>query len=493
MGTSRGRWVIVGAVLGSGMVMLDGTVVNVALPRIGADLGASMAALQWILTAYLVTLSGLILLGGSLGDRYGRRRVFLTGVIWFAAASALCGLAPGTGVLIAARALQGFGGALLTPGSLAIIQATFHPDDRAAAVGAWSGLGGVAGAVGPLLGGWLAGGPGWRWVFLINVPVALVVLAVSLRRVPESRDEAATGAFDLWGAVLAALALGGVTYALTAAGSGRLTAAIWLLGIAGLLAGGVFGAVERRRAAPMLPPELFRSRLFTAVNAVTVCVYGAFGGVLLLLMVQLQTVAGFSPLVAGLAMLPATALLLALSPRAARLGEAIGARLPLTVGPVVAAGGVLLMLRIGAHASYWRDVLPATAVLGIGLTMLVAPLTATVLASVDVRRAGIASGVNNAAARVAGLLAVAALPLVVGLSGDGYRVPAQVDHSFRGAMVICAAVLAAGGGLAWLTVRGGRPAPEPEHPVAEPQCVWSCGAPAPPLDPGEPSARQGPP
>ncbi|MFJ6135399.1 MFS transporter [Kitasatospora sp. NPDC092286] len=465
------------------MAMLDGTVVNVALPRIGADLGAPLAALQWTLNAYLLTLAGLILLGGALGDRYGRRRVFLIGVVWFAVASAACAAAPTIGVLVIARAVQGIGGALLTPGSLAMLQAVFHPDDRSAAVGLWSGLGGVSAAVGPFLGGWLVDGPGWRWIFLLNVPLAVLVVAVAARHVPESRDESATGRFDVLGALLAALTLGAITYALTAAGGG-VSASVWVTGVAGLLLGAAFVSVERRSPEPMLPLGLFSSRLFTAVNLVTLCVYAAFSGVFFLLVVQLQTVSGFSPLVSGLSLIPVTVLMLALSARAGRLGKRIGPRLPLTVGPLLCAGGVLLMLRIGPGASYWADVLPAVTVLGCGMVLLVAPLTATVLAAVEVRHAGIASGVNNAAARAAGLLAVAALPALAGLSGEAYRVPASVDSAFHTAMLICAGLLVAGAMVAVTTVRGNVLAPEDHRPVAEPDCQWSCGTNAPPLDPG---------
>ncbi|MFF7633378.1 MFS transporter [Kitasatospora sp. NPDC008050] len=481
LSSRQGRWVVLAAALGSGMAMLDGTVVNVALPTIGRDLGANLAALQWTVNAYLLTLAGLILLGGALGDRYGRRRVFVIGVCWFAAASGVCAVAPDVDVLIAARALQGIGGALLTPGSLALLQATFHPDDRSAAVGAWSGLGGVATAVGPFLGGWLVSGPGWRWIFVINLPIAVVVAVLTLRHVPESRDERATGRFDVPGAALAALALGGVTYALTAA-AGAVTPAVWVAACAGVLLGVAFVVVERRSPRPMLPLELFDSRLFSVINVVTLAVYGALSGVFFFLQVQLQTVSGFEPLVSGVAFAPVTLLMLLFSARAGRLAGRIGPRLPLTLGPLISAGGVLLMLRIGRHASYWTDVLPAAVVFGVGLTLLVAPLTSTVLAAVEVRRAGIASGVNNAAARAAGLLAVAALPLLTGLSGDQYRVPDAVDSAFRTAMLICAGLLAGAGLVALATVPGRAPAAPAG--TAEPDSTWYCSTTAPPVDPG---------
>ena len=468
---AAGRWVLFTTVLGSAMAMIDGTAVNVALPHIGADLHASLAALQWAVNAYLLTLAGLILLGGALGDRYGRRKVFLIGVTWFALASAACGLAPDPWVLVGARALQGVGGALLTPGSLALIQAVFRHQDRAAAVGLWSGLGGVAGALGPLLGGWLVGGPGWRWVFLINLPLAVAVVVVGLRHVPENRDETATGRFDVTGAVLAALALGAVTAALTSTGGGPA----WSVGAAVLavLAAAGFVLVERRTAVPMLPLGLFASRLFTVVNLVTVLIYGAMGGVLFFLVLQLQVAAGFSPLLAGLGTLPLTLLMLTLSPSAARLGDRIGPRVPLTVGPLLAGTGILLMLRIGPSASYLPDVLPAATVLGLGMTLLVAPLTATALNAVEDRRAGIASGVNNASARIGSLLAVAALPALVGLSGEQYRSPTAVDSAFRGAVWICAGLMLTAALLTWFEIRrpdptalAGAAASEPARPVA---------------------------
>jgi EmrB/QacA subfamily drug resistance transporter len=468
--------VLLTTVLGSTMAMLDSTVVNVALPRIGRDLDADMAALQWTVNGYMLSLAGLILLGGALGDRYGRRRVFVVGVVWFAAASLLCGLAPNAEVLIAARVLQGIGGALLTPGSLALIQASFHPDDRAKAVGVWSGLGGVGAAVGPFVGGWLVDGPGWRWVFLLNVPLAALCVPVALKHVPESRDPRQRERFDVLGAALGAGALALVTYALI--GGDLVT------GLAGLAVGVVFVLVERRRPAPMLPPSVFASRLFTAVNIVTVCVYAAFGGFFFLTALQLQVVVGYSPLGAGTALLPTTVLMLLLSARSGALAQRIGPRLPLTVGPLLCAVGMLLMLRVGEDASYVRDVLPALVVLGLGMVTLVAPLTATVLASVESGRAGLASGVNNAAARAAGLVAVAALPLLTGMGPEAYRSAEEFGDTFRRAMPLCAGILMLGALIAWATIRTPltppTPAPAEEH--ASPECRMHCGASAPPLE-----------
>ncbi|MFE0091641.1 MFS transporter [Streptomyces sp. NPDC058991] len=469
LASATGRWIVLTTVLGSGMAMLDSTVVNVALPHIGEDLDADLAQLQWTVNAYMLTLAGLILLGGALGDRYGRRRVFLVGVVWFALASLACGLAPNAGVLIVARALQGVGGALLTPGSLALIQASFHPDDRARAVGLWSGFGGVGAAVGPFVGGWLVDGPGWRWVFLLNVPLAALCVPVAMRHVPESRDPAAHGRFDVLGAALGALALALVTYALID-GS-------WWTGVAGVLTGAVFVRLEQRRRNPMLPVSIFRSRLFTAVNLVTVCVYAGFSGFFFLTALQLQVVSGYSALAAGTALLPTTVLMLLLSARAGQLGERIGPRIPLTVGPLLCAAGMLLMLRVGPGAAYVADVLPALVVLGVGMVILVAPLTATVLASVDTARAGIASGVNNAAARAAGLLAVAALPMLAGMGPEAYRIPDQFAAAFARAMPLCALVLVVGAVLAWAMVR--RPAEVPGHAA----CKVHCGVGAPPLEP----------
>ncbi|MFH8367758.1 DHA2 family efflux MFS transporter permease subunit [Streptomyces sp. NPDC018031] len=490
LATHTGRWVLFTTVLGSSMALLDSTVVNVALPRIGADLGADLAVLQWTVNAYMLTLAGLILLGGALGDRYGRRRVFVVGVVWFALASLLCGLAPNAGVLIAARALQGVGGALLTPGSLALIQSTFQPDDRARAVGAWSGFGGVGAAVGPFLGGWLVDGPGWRWVFWINVPLAALCVPVALRYVPESRDPRAHGRFDVTGAVLAALSLGAVTYALIEAPGRGASPAVLGSAVGGVLLGVAFLRRERSTPAPMLPLSIFASRQFTAVNAVTLCVYAAFGGFFFLSVLQFQISLGYSALAAGTALLPTTVLMLLLSSRSGELGARIGPRVPLTVGPLLCAAGMLLMVRVGEGAEYWRDVLPALLVLGLGMVVLVAPLTATVLASVDVARAGLASGINNAAARAAGLVAVAALPLLAGMDPNDYRSADRFTDAFRAAMAMCAALLVLGALVAWWTVRADalEPAAPGEPPRCHAECRTHCAVSAPPLDPGDEAA-----
>ncbi|MGX2998535.1 MFS transporter [Streptomyces sp. JNUCC 64] len=483
LSSARGRWVLACVVLASGMAMLDGTVVTVALPSMGRDLGAPLSGLQWVVNAYMLTLSALLLLGGALGDRIGRRRTLVVGVVWFAVASVLCGIAPDDTTLIAARALQGVGGALLTPGSLALVRSSFHPDDQSRAVGAWSGLTGVAGALGPFLGGWLIDGPGWRWIFLINVPFAVVVLVIAGWRVPESRDPGAAGQpFDLWGAALGALCLAGVSYALIGASSGA-SAAVVLSATGGVAAGIAFVLVERRTRAPMLPLSVFRSRLFTAANAMTLCLYAAIGGVLFLLPTQLQTALGWDALAAGTATLPITVLMLLLSARAGELTRRVGPTPPLVAGPLVAAVGVLLMLRVRPGSSYLADVLPAVTVLGLGMSLFVAPLTATVLASVDASRAGLASGVNNTAARIAQLLVVAALPLAVGLSGDAYTSADAVDTAFHRAVWGCAGLFALGALTAALLIRPRAVRPRLAE-APRPLCRSHMAANCPPLEPG---------
>jgi len=449
MGTGAGRAVIAAAALGSGIAFLDGTVVNVALRTIGKDLGASLAQLQWITNGYLLTLASLILLGGSLGDRFGRRRVFVIGTTWFAVASLLCGLAPNPELLIAARVLQGIGGALLTPGSLAMIQGSFQHDDRAPAIGAWTGLTSLAAAIGPFVGGGLVQYADWRWIFLINPPLAALTVFIALRWVPETRDEHASSHFDLLGAVLAATALGGITYALIEWGG----VSAWLAAVVGAAAAVGFLVVEDREREPMLVLSIFRDRTFSSANAMTLVVYGALGAMSFFVTIELQTVSGYGALAAGASFVPMTLMMLTLATYSGRLSTRIGPRVQLTFGPLVMAAGVLMYLRIGAHTSYLLDVLPGVVVFGIGLTLMVAPLTATVLAAAPDEHAGIASGVNNAVARAGSLLAVAALPVAVGLRGDEYADPAVFDHSYRLAMVACAALLAIGGALSWLTIR----------------------------------------
>ncbi|MDN5794869.1 MAG: MFS transporter [Intrasporangium sp.] len=451
LGSRPGRAVLTAAVLGSGMALLDGTVVNVALVSIGRDLGASLQDLQWVTNGYLLTLASLILLGGSLGDRYGRRRVFVVGVVAFALASAACGVAQSPGQLIGARLVQGVGGALLTPGSLALIQASFIERDRAKAIGTWSGVSGIASAIGPFVGGWLIQFASWRWVFLINLPIAAATVWVS-RSVPESHDTKATGRFDVLGAGLATAALAVATYGLIEA---QVLGALWtaVLVVVGVLLGVAFVLVERRVPSPMLRPSIFASRVFTAANLMTLLVYAALGAVMFFLVLQLQIVLGYGPLAAGLATLPVTILMLLLAGKGGEIGTRIGPRLPMTIGPLVCAVGVALLAGVGAGSSYWTRILPGVSIFGLGLCILVAPLTATVLAAVPDRLAGVASGVNNAVARAGSLLAVAALPAVVGIGGDAYHQPTQFAQAYTASMWINVVLLAAGAAVSWLLVR----------------------------------------
>lgn len=467
MGTAAARWILLATVLGSGLVMIDGTVVNVALPHIGAELGAGFVQLQWVVNAYTLTLASLILLGGSLGDHYGRRRVFLIGVVWFAVSSAACGFAPTSEVLIAARALQGVGGALLTPGSLALISASFSGADRGAAIGAWSGLGGIAAAIGPFLGGFLVEW-NWRAVFLINVPLAALVVAVTWRHVPESRDPTAPEGLDVTGAALAAVGLGTATYGLTELGEHGVAPPALASVVAGVLALVAFVVVEHRSGHPLVSPKLFADRIFGVANVITLLIYGALGAVFLLLVLHLQTVAGFSPVAAGTALLPFTAVMLMFSSRAGALASRIGPRVPMTVGPLITAAGLLLMTRIDADASWIFDVAPAALVFGAGMVLVVAPLTATVLDSAPANMAGSASGVNNAVARAGGLLAVAVLPGVSGISGADYADPEAFSAGFHVAVLISAGLMVLAAALAAIGIR--RPA-QPAERIAVENCT----------------------
>jgi EmrB/QacA subfamily drug resistance transporter len=453
-GTAAGRWVILAAVLGSGVAFLDATVVNVALPAIADDLDAGLSGLQWVLDGYLLTLSSLLLLGGSLGDLYGRRKMFVAGLIAFSLASLLCGLAPSVATLALARALQGVGGALLVPGSLSLLSASFRPEDRGRAVGAWSGLAGVATALGPFAGGWLVDAVSWRVVFLVNLPLAAAAAWVAVRHVPESRDTtAASEGPDLVGAALATVGLAGVVLALIeGAARGSLSPGLWVSGAVGVAALVAFPFVEARRRHPLMPLSMFRSRQFTGANLTTLAVYAAFGVALFLVVVELQEGLGYSALEAGSALLPITAIILGLSAWAGELAQRTGPRLPMTVGPLLVGAGLLLASGIGTGDTYVADILPAVTVLGLGMAVTVAPLTSAVMASVDEHRVGAASGVNNAVARLGGLLAVAVVPLAAGLGGVD---PASVEfeEGVAKALRISAALAVAGGLVAFALVR----------------------------------------
>ncbi len=441
-GTPAARWVIAATVLGSGVAFLDGTVVNVALPSIARDLHTDVAGLQWTIDAYLVTLTAFLLLGGALGDKYGRKRVFVVGLAAFTTASVVCAIAPDATLLAVARAVQGAGGALLVPGSLAIIGAVFDDDDRGRAVGAWSGLGGIASAVGPFLGGWLIDVWSWRLVFLINVPLATATIAIALRHVPETRSHD-TAPLDHPGAALASIGLATACWA--------LIESQWIVGIGAVTVLGAFLVVEMRAPHPMLPLALFRNPQFSGANLTTLVVYFALGGAFFFVVFELQVALGYSALEAGAALLPVTILMLLLSSRAGALAQRIGPRIPMTVGPIVVGAGMLLFTRIGPGAHYAATVLPASIVFGLGLAATVAPLTSTVLAAVDPDEFGVASGVNNAAARLAGLLAVAVLPAIATV--DTTLAPHAFTDHVAVAMRICAVLSALGGIVAFATVR----------------------------------------
>ncbi|RKT52255.1 MFS transporter [Saccharothrix australiensis] len=472
-GTPRARAVLATTILGSGMALLDSTVVNVALPRIGGELRADVAGLQWTLDGYLLSLASLILVAGSLGDRYGRRRVFTFGVVWFGAASLLCGLAPTTELLVAARVLQGVGGALLTPGSLAIVQSAFAPRDRARAIGAWSGLSGVATAVGPLVGGLLVELWSWRLAFLVNLPVAALCVWLA-RHVPESRDDRLTGRPDVLGSVVGAVGLAGVTGALVEAptrGADALVVTAGAVGVAGMVA---FVVLQRVGSAPLVPPRLFANRTFVLANALTFLLYAALGGVMVLMVLQLQVSLGYGPTAAGLASLPITLIMLALSARSGRVAQRIGPRAQLVVGPLLVGAGMFLLRGAEPGAGYLDGVLPGVLVFGVGLAAVVAPVTATVLAAVPERYVGVASGVNNAVARTGSLVAVAVLPAIGGLSGARYTDPVAMTAGWQASLLVCAAAAAVGGLLALGTDN------DVLRPVEPGRECHSCGVDAPP-------------
>jgi EmrB/QacA subfamily drug resistance transporter len=414
MASRSARWTLAATIIGSSMAFLDMTVVNVALPALQADLYATITEVQWVIEAYALFLSALILVGGSMGDQFGRKRVFLFGVVLFTIASVLCGFADSSSALIASRALQGIGAAFFVPGSLAIISATFDDVDRGRAIGTWSGFSAMTSAIGPVVGGWLIEHVGWRAVFFLNVPLAALVLVLSARFMEESRDPSRNTAIDWAGGVLAVLGLGGVVFGLLESarfGGSRPLIVATVAGGAACLALLVF--IEHRAPSPMLPLTLFRSRTFTLANLFTLVLYAAVGIVFFLIPLNLIQVQHYSAMEAGASLLPVPVILFTLSRWSGSLVARVGSRLPLTVGAILVAIGLALFARSGIADSYWTTFFPAAAVLGFGLAIVVAPLTATVMGAVERQHAGVASGVNNAVARVAGLLAIAVFGVVL--------------------------------------------------------------------------------
>ena len=402
------RWTLIATILASAMTFIDGTVVNVALPALQADLHATITDVQWVVEAYTLFLSALILVGGALGDQFGRKRVFLVGVVSFTAASIFCGAAPSPRVLIIARALQGIGAGFLVPGSLAIISATFNDAERGRAIGTWSGFSAITTALGPVIGGWLIEHVSWRAAFFINVPLALVVVVLSLRFMDESHDPSRSARIDWFGAVLGIVGLGGLVFGLLEwaplGSSHPLVIGSLALGTVCLV---LLVVVERRALNPMMPLHLFRSRTFTLANILTLLLYGALGIVLFLLPLDLIQVQHYSATEAGAALVPLAVIMFALSRWAGGLVARVGPRLPLTVGPAIAAVGIALFARGAIGAAYWSSVFPAVCLLGLGMTITVAPLTTTVMGAVETAHSGVASGINNTVARVAGLLTIA--------------------------------------------------------------------------------------
>lgn len=414
LASTQGRWMIVATALGSGMIFLDGSVVNVALPAMQRDLTAPLSGLQWIINAYTLLLAALLMIGGGIGDTYGRKLAFQVGLVIFTVSSVVCGLAPNLSVLIGARAVQGFGGALLVPGSLAMIKALIAPEDSGRAIGLWAGLSGVTSAVGPLVGGYLVDAVSWRAIFFINVPLAIVTFWAMTVHVPANRDENAPPSLD-WPAGLASIvALGGLTYALIEQPISGWSDARVIAALACSVVGAIlFWLRETRARHPMIPLSAFRSRTFDGANLATIGVYFTFSGALLFLILDLQQLQSFTPLEAGATFLPTTLLLLFLSPRVGALMARYGARLPLSVGPIIIGIGFLVLMRVGHPISYWTDILPGVIILGVGMSIFITPLTATVMNAVPERLAGVASGISNTLTRIASLLAVAILGLVV--------------------------------------------------------------------------------
>ena len=457
--SASGRWILAASVLGSGAVFLEGSVVSVAIPAIGRDLGLGIAGLQWVMNGYLLTLSALILFGGALGDRGSRIHVFAIGLVGFAVSSVGCALAPNITLLVVSRIVQGIAGALVVPNSLAILETTFHGEARGVAIGRWAAWSGVSTAGGPLVGGWLVDAGSWRFVFLSVVPFALVAAWMGFRHAGavEKSKPHQSSSIDYAGAVLVTLALAALVSALIAGPEAGFTSVAVMSGfISGVLLFGGFVAVEERAASPLLPLDVFRSREFVGANLNTLLIYAALNGLFFLLMLQLQNGLGYSALAAGASLLPINILMLVLSSWAGRLAERIGPRWPMTVGSLVAGAGMLLFARVRPGASYVGSVVPALLVFGVGLGLLVAPLTSAALRALGEKRAGVASGANNAVARLAGLLATAVIPVAAGLGGTHELKGAVLSAAFARATVICAVLCVAGGLVAAVMIGRGR-------------------------------------
>jgi EmrB/QacA subfamily drug resistance transporter len=477
--TPRQRLTLVAAILGSAVAAVDGSIVNVALPAIERDLGGGLPAQQWVANAYLLALGSLILIGGSLGDIYGERRVFALGVGAFGVLSVACALAPTVEVLIAARALQGAAGALLTPSSLAIIVAAFAPKERGAAIGSWTAWGGIAFIAGPLVGGWIVDQVSWRWIFALNVPLVLVTLALIRAAVPRTARVLGRRV-DVVGAALCVLGLGGVVFALIEQPRyGWGSPAIYLPLAAGLLAFSAFLAYERRASEPMLELALFARRNFSVSNVETLTLYAGIGILFFFLTIFLQQVADYSAVASGLTTVPVTLVMFALSRRFGALADRFGPRFFMGAGPLIAAAGVLMLLRVGMDVSFVADLLPALLLFALGLSFTVAPLTATVLADADESDAGIASAVNNAVARVAGLVGVPFVGVLISgsLAGDTFAANTGSVDAFHQVIAICAVLVAAGG------VAGALGIVNPRRAVEAERCPGGqfCGVPEPAL------------
>jgi EmrB/QacA subfamily drug resistance transporter len=454
VGSAQGRWILTATILGASLAGIDSSVVNVTLPAIGRDLGASFAALQWTVTGYTLSLASLILLAGGLGDRYGRKRVFLIGITGFTVASVLCAIVPSIQILVLARVLQGIGGALMTPAGLAILQSTISVDERPRAIGVWSGFSGVSTVVAPFIGGWLVQLGGWRWIFLINVPIAVLGLLVTVRHVPETRDDSVTR-MDWSGSLLAVAALAAATYTLTALPRSMARFSwSYVSAVVAIVAAVGFVWYERRSEKPMLPKPLTRSRPFVAINVVTFLAFGAIGVFSLIFTIALETVSGYSPAKAGSTLLPVTIITLALSGSSGRLATRIGPGPQLAIGPALCAIATLQAMRITSDTNYWTVVMPLECLFGIGLATMVPPLTSVALSSVPGEHTGIASAVNNAVSRGAALLWIAALPPIVGLTGASYARADLFLPGYRLACLVCVVALVAAGGVAATVFRG---------------------------------------